>query len=382
MSSNEDTNLSKNTKYKKFIKARDELLEKFLRKAHLQITAEMDNAFISIIGIVKGKYQDVMKMSLPISHKVKHFERDLDRIFDLLGINIIPILLEMRRKTTLLTRAGEAEAIYQATGMPIIKKTNEHDIATQALKLFDPESALHKKVNLALSKLKRIVLNELETGITMDFQVDKTVGLIFLKLPKKKLLPEKTKALRPVKTREASDRWAGTHYPFKPSLFTGDTWGAVLEDYERDYVPEIRGPEVVFDIKNPWNDEPIRSKIEGEDAIYGWEVGKDITHDFVKEVRAGQVDTANLNGITDFVWIAVLDDKTCEKCCEWRDGLTSSEIEDKLKANKDLAEYCDAIAAPAHMNCRCSMAPVVKELGTYDTTDTEKDFEQWLYPNN
>lgn len=373
MSSEEIINFSKNTKYKKFVKDRDALLEKILRHSQLQIASEMANSFTSVIGIIKAKYTDTLNGHLPLVYKVKIFEKDLDRIFDQLGMDIIPILLDLRKKSNMLAHKGEAEAIYQVTGMLVKTQADENTINRKALELFNQDNSLHKKINLYFSKLKRALLNEIETALVLEYPVDKAVGNVYLKLPKKKILPPRP--LKPVKPREA----AGGSIKF--GLFSDSTWGAVLKDYEEDYNIALRGPENVFDIKNPWNDEPIKDKLKDEDAIYGWELEKDITHDFVKEVREGQVAAANLNGITDFIWIAILDDKTCQKCCQWRDGLSSSEIEQRLKKDKDLADYCDAITPVAHPNCRCTMAPLAKNLGSYDDSDTQKDFEKWLYPN-
>lgn len=373
MSQGEGTrNLSTSSQYKTFIRQRDELLEKILKHTHLKITDEMNRAFTAMFSMIKAKYQDISKLILPIHYQVKIFEKDIDRIFDLMALNIMPIIIDMRKKSIFLAHAGEVEALRRTFGKA---KSNMNDsIANnQAMGMFSQENTLYKKVNLYLSKLKRAVYNEIETGLTMNDPVDKVIGAIFLKLPKKKQSPAK-KYLKTIKTREANPKMTF-------GMFDKSVWGSVLEDYEKEYVPEHRSPETVFDIKNPWNDEPIREKIPSDEAFYGWEVERDITHDFVKQVREGQIDAAKLNGVKDFVWIAVLDDKTCENCCEWRDGLTSAQIEEKLSKSKELSEHCDAIVPPAHFNCRCTIAPVTEDLGAYDISDTQKDFESWLYPN-
>lgn len=93
---------------------------------------------------------------------------------------------------------------------------------------------------------------------------------------------------------------------------------------------------------------------------YAFELERDMTDDFVDKVRAGEIDAANDNGINDFVWTAVIDGKTCENCCQWRDTLLVSEIEAKL--NSGYTDECQATAPPAHPHCRCRLLPISSEF--------------------
>ena len=158
-----------------------------------------------------------------------------------------------------------------------------------------------------------------------------------------------------------------------------ETWDGIVNDYAADYGQVNRSPEGITDAVNPFNDEPITDSLQTR-YYYEWEIERDATHDFVKLVRDGQVDAAKENGITDFIWIAILDDRTCEKCCEWRNGLSSSMIEKRLKEDAELEDACDAIVPPAHFNCRCTVAPMTDDLEVYDISQTEKEFDQWLKP--
>lgn len=69
------------------------------------------------------------------------------------------------------------------------------------------------------------------------------------------------------------------------------------------------------------------------------------------------MDAAKEMGIKDFVWIAILDDRT-DECCWERSGKLTSEIEEMLASGKLDRDLCEAITPPAHPNCRCSLGPV------------------------
>jgi len=117
-----------------------------------------------------------------------------------------------------------------------------------------------------------------------------------------------------------------------------------------------------------------------KDTWYVWEFERDLTNEFVKSVRTGQIAAANENGITDFVWIAVIDSKT-DECCQWRDGLLISEIRERLGDHRDEDEACniegDNLTPPIHFNCRCTLAPAAENIP--DKPDTgAKSFDEWL----
>jgi hypothetical protein len=140
------------------------------------------------------------------------------------------------------------------------------------------------------------------------------------------------------------------------------TWNDMLDAYKNEYVPKTRGPEFV--VGDP--------EVTGKDTWYGWEFERDMTNEFVQSVRDGSVDAATENGITDFVWIAIVDNVTCDDCCDGHgcvdlDGMLTSEIE---------KEYGDA-SCPAHFNCRCTLAPATDDLPD-KPDDGAKDFEDWL----
>ena len=79
-------------------------------------------------------------------------------------------------------------------------------------------------------------------------------------------------------------------------------------------------------------------------------------------------------GVTDFVVISIIDDKTCDKCCGAYgcvdfDGHTVKEIEEMTKGEQS--------APPYHGNCRCALAPATDILPPM-VDDGSKEFDEWL----
>jgi hypothetical protein len=139
----------------------------------------------------------------------------------------------------------------------------------------------------------------------------------------------------------------------------------MVADYTDEYIPETRAPEFVYDVKQD----------SGEyEEWYGWEIEQEITNDFVTSVREGQETAAKENGVTDFVWIALLDSVT-DDCCRWRHAKTSQEIIDELK-DKHADDECKAVVPPAHFNCRCDLAPMV-DMPDEPPPDFG-EFDKWL----
>ena len=137
-------------------------------------------------------------------------------------------------------------------------------------------------------------------------------------------------------------------------------WNEMVEFYKKEYVPTYQ----------------FRIPKGAEDYWYkDFELEQDLTHDFVKSVRDGTLAAAKENGITDMMWIAVIDAKT-DECCTWRHGLSSSEIEDQLKGEHS-DDDCEEIVPPAHYYCRCTIAPMVDSMSEAPESN-QKEFDEWL----
>jgi hypothetical protein len=187
---------------------------------------------------------------------------------------------------------------------------------------------------------------------------------ILLAMPKTKVLTSKP-ILKKVREADRSQR----PVDMSTTFITDDEWDDVLYGYQDTYIPTNRGPENVLGF------EKVRG---GKQEVYGWEVENELTNDFVTATRKGQTEAAQANGIKDFVWIAVIDNRTCDckGCCLPRDGLTTSEIESLLKTKWRNATITVSVP-PAHFSCRCTIAPVTKDLPPVPKSMIG-DFNDWL----
>jgi hypothetical protein len=364
---------NQSSSYRKFVNQRDGALEKILRNTRLRIASKLNNAFVSALTLIQKNYKSLATMyhPSPIKMRLASQEAHINHIFEQTATQIAYEIIKQRRKAYTLAYAGEAEAMGQTMGKKLKYKLSKHDLDqwSYAEPFADGKDVL-KKVDLYLNRLRRVLMNELELAIMLDDSVEKALGRLILKLPKKKQIDQARKLKKvPTKVREANK-------PLDFQFIDDETWNEIVKDYTDEYVPTDRSPESVFDAVNPYNDEPIREDIPSDEAFYGWEVEQDTTHDFVQQVRDGQVDAANMNGINEFVWIAITDSKT-DECCLWRDGKITKEIESEMKDHDD---ECDAVTPPAHFNCRCRLAPYDDNADEqdYDNLPDYGDFEEWI----
>jgi hypothetical protein len=158
---------------------------------------------------------------------------------------------------------------------------------------------------------------------------------------------------------------------FSTGVIDPATWSDVIDDYFEQEIPGPRGPydKMVFFNVGDAGDVEFTER-------YEWELEQEMTQDFVEQVRSGQVDAANENGIEDFMWIAVIDRDT-DECCSDRDGLSSGEIEAQLSSGELDPDECDATVPPGHFNCRCAPAPISNDLPEESPPDFGS-FNDWL----
>lgn len=124
---------------------------------------------------------------------------------------------------------------------------------------------------------------------------------------------------------------------------------------------------------------PTLTKTEPEDSDawkqLSWETQQRVHTDFLMNVRNGKDSRAAANGITDFMWITQITEKTCSSC-GWRDALSTSEIEQKLKTEQ-LSDPLRGIAPPLHELCSCELAPILKGMPEPPESN-EAEFNKWL----
>lgn len=345
--------LNESPVYRKFIQERDKALEKILANSHARITDYSRAAFREIESECSLLCHRHESQTFPQATRVLVHQLS-DRIahsFYYLGILIHRELTALMRRSYVLSAVGEAEAIARATGDASYK------VEAKNAKQVNQERIQY---NLNLTRYK--ILKAFEQGLVLDESTSEIMDRVRKSFPVVNQYKKPPRVLKPLKESERD--------PIKDAaqgFVTDEEWQDVVNDYVTTYIPQYsqRGDYVV-DVKQDSGEYEER---------YGWEIESETNHAFVDQVRSGQNETANQNGYTDMVWISILDDRT-DDCCEWRNGLTSSEIEAKLEDEHSDDEY-DGITPPLHFNCRCSMAPYTEELGEPEKVDFS-DFDEWL----
>lgn len=377
--------------YRKFVNERDQALEVILRNSRLRMTEKMNITFRNVLQSIGAKYNGLMQR--PSRLELNQLENQIEQHFEHLAFLMWMDVIDMRKKAYMLAYAGEAQAISQVLAKTPKLSLDRTRLDEKSNKVLQGQKVMPmRKFLVRFGKLRREIISAIEYSLLMGEDQEAALGRVFMCLPKQYSLPKK-KVLKTVKITEANHKPKFSTYgpgdessgfemqvdraaPVHGFEWDQETWNKIIDDLGSDHIMTDRSPASYVDIRNPYNDLKIRDEIPEEDKIYSWEIEKDVVHDFVEEVRKGQVDAANKQGIKDFVWIAILDDRT-DDCCEWRSGLLTSEIEAKLKSeHKD--DDCREVVPPAHFNCRCTLAPASDELEAVDNEDTEREFSEWL----
>lgn len=370
--------LNKSSTYRSFVNQRNKALEEILQKRLIQVDAILDELEQVVIDIASG-YLAVIS-----NRDIKQFEMRIDPVFELASVRAVDIMRKLRRSAYALAYAGENEAIARATAKKTdgtLTKAKVDQIVEQPLV---NGGTMDDRMRLYFGRLKRRIIDAMQYSLSTGEDVTNAVRRLRDAFPPKRVLRRPRRNLKPVKAKEADgdtmdDRGMLFQFgseeqrdsvSYSKAWVDPEVWDSILGEYTAEYVPTGRGPG--DKVKYPYT---AAGKTKWKSA-YQWEVEKDITHDFVNQVRAGQKDAANENGYTDFVWIAIVDNKT-DKCCLKRDGLTTKEIEKQVKRWTKEERCNDAIVPPAHFNCRCDLAPVTDDLPEKPIKDLG-DFETWL----
>jgi DNA-binding protein Fis len=353
--------------YVNFRQDLDRALEVLLNKAQGEVTDVLRHAFTRIVEIVAFRYTMLGTdnlMSAKARHSLQVIDQEIERTFQPFAQRVLQIMTKLKAQSYTLSLVGETEAIGRAKNQ-VMQFDVKHGQALQnAMKGRDGTSPA-SQVQIAFDRIRRKVLDAVEMSMIQGEDTQETLERVIKALPKKRLIKKPKRSLKPIPLQEADK-------PEKISLAIGfvsdEEWAQIVDDYTAEYIPTGRGPETVFDLPDPQGGPELEER-------YGWEIEQEMTDSFVNSVRSGQNEAANQLGITDFVWIALVDDKT-DECCTWRDGLTSEEIKAKLKGEHKNDE-CEVIVPPAHFNCRCTMAPMLKDMPDSEPSNAQ-DFEDWL----
>jgi hypothetical protein len=226
--------------------------------------------------------------------------------------------------------------------------------------------AVQSRILLSLYRLIDKAIDNVKMGISMGSTHQDLVNRAMSAFPR----PERVKknvVLRRMTEAKKDDE--DDEFFKGPDFIDEDEWEKILDEYKEEYVPEWRDP------RKGELEEPIYFGEDGDRIVYAWQLENEMVEDFVQAVSDGEVEAANAAGITQFVWVAILDKKT-DQCCIKRNGLTNTEIKDKLK-DEWAADECRATVPPAHFNCRCRAVPATDDLPD-KPDDGAAQFEDWL----
>lgn len=354
------------SKYKKFVDERDRAAEKMLGNFRLKQTDILRR-------YLRQAYDVIINFLITGKKDIRYLDAGLHSVFIPAIDELTHLTDDLRKKTYTLCLVSETEAIARLKGKATYSVTKQ--AVDEYIKTTQSMAGGHTKdrVALFLDRLRRSLVDSVQIGLTKKEDIQSIFNRTVMRLPhlkRQRVVRELSKIKESDKKLDANgNEILADDVPDEP-LTTGfvdaGTWDQIVSDYTDDYIPEWRGPEYQIDPNEPgWPD---------DEKVYATDIEREMTEDFVKSVRDGQIEAANQNGIDDFVWIAIIDDKT-DDCCLERDGLLTSEIE-KMMETGELDDDCDASTPPAHINCRCRLAPAIDSDLEPVTVDTG-GFSDW-----
>lgn len=331
--------LLKSSRYTKFVSDRDAALERIHQNAQIDLSRILFEVLEQVDRLASSL---AMKAgSAILTQQISgHFEQGTRDIFTQAFPLFIRRITNLRRNVFVLVYSSELEAIGRATQRKKDFSRGEFKKKLQAA-LSQPtiEGPLDKRIWHDLMTLRRRIIHAFELGVTQELKPHEIVQKVKNSFPKIQVYKRPPKALTKVRESEQDPDDEESKDWFDFGFIDDADWDMMVDAYKDTDLPASR-----FDNQAKWDPESGLMK-------YNWELEQEATEDFVRACRAGQVDAASDLGVKDFVWVAILDDKTCEDCCLPRNGKTTSEIE-------QMDDDCGVIVPPAHFNCRCQIAPV------------------------
>lgn len=356
-------------RYRKFVRDRDQALEQFLDNTQVRNSNVLRGTFRHILTQAKLNYtqltgpnynQALQNLSAEVNSSMAHAKAEL-----------LNNILTLRRVTYYLSRSSEVEAISQATNKALRNEIPHFDQHARINKHSAAGGSLSDRIALYLNRISSKIINNAHAaaisrtkdsdGIDTPLSQEDFLLRIYYAFPK-------TKRVKRLKRELKSYLYEADHkakVDISQDFLDDRSWREVVDEYLKE-IPSSRGPEEIAG---------KRINAEGEEeTYYQWGLERDTTQEFVQSVRDGQMDGAEAQGVKDFVWIAIIDDVT-DECCRWRDGLTLTEIEEKLKGERS-DDSCQATTPPAHFFCRCSVEPVTEVPDA--PASNAKEFDEWL----
>lgn len=349
--------LLKSQAYTSFVSKRDAALERIHQHAQIDLSRILFEVLEQIERLTAS-----MALKVGTSYLTHSFSRQYEIETQSIFASAFPMFLRrlhtMRKASFILSYASEMEAVGRATKRKHrLTRSEFQNLIRAAVSSPTLEGALDKRVWHDLMVLRRRMIHAFELGITQDLKPQELIDKVKSAFPKLQVYKRPPKALTKLK-ESGQDNEDEDKTDWLDLDFIDDSdWNIMVSAYNDTELPPSR-----FDKSASWDSDSGLMK-------YNWELEQETTEDFVKTVRSGQHQGASAMGVKDFVWVAVIDDRTCDDCCVPRNGKTTSQIE-------EFDDDCGVTVPPAHFNCRCQIAPVATtdEVQGPDVTD----FKDWL----
>ena len=359
--------LNQSARYRAFIANRDKALETILNKSRAQMHDNLRGAFQTVKEKIAYRYSTAApdSMAFDSSQFINAVDDIIRKEFEKTGALIGGIYIRLKMFSFTLAATGEAEAIGQARDKATKYQISRDRALEEAITNNRGEN-IGARITLALDRVRRRILDAVQLARVQRASVSEMLAKIDRALPGGAFIKRPSRVLK--KLSEAAPNLktiAGVQLPSgeKVSLSQGfvddETWREMVNYYLTDYVPtyRFRGPEA------------------DSDYFYkDFELERDMTHEFVSAVRAGQDEAAAQNGIVEFQWIAVIDNVTCEDCCG---GQGCVDFDGKLTSEVEAMTGGEVVVPPAHFNCRCTIAPVLDTMPEAPASNAQ-EFDEWL----
>lgn len=335
--------LTHSHRYESFIKSRDKVLEEIHRKYLRALDRTLDHLQERTKEIIAHTHVSHQELYM-LKRATSMLEHRLDQEFHQVERDVVVLLYRMRGTIYGLSVVGQAQAITRATGKESRVDLSTHKVHTSSAKPMRAGGPIEHRVWICFERLKRKVVDAYQMGILMDDTTQNIIDRVMAAFPKAKLSRSRPE-LKHSSLKESEDDEGATTFAMNKHLgvvngvIEPDLWEQMVDDYKNEEIPFYEG-------RTPIDAESYYE----EHGQYEWQLESETTQEFVDQVRAGEMDAANENGITDFVVIAVLDSAT-DECCAERDGMTITEIEDALDSGELDDEVCEGTTPPFHFNC-------------------------------
>lgn len=360
--------LWKSPKYKKFTQERNKVLE----QVNINTQTDVSRILYEALSHITGHISHMAIQGEINVESLKRLEKELEAYignqFSMYGHLITTRMKASRKNVFVLTYLGELEAVARATQKT--KRLSRHDfkrkIQSQVNQNTINDQPLENRVWFALEKLKwKIIHSFITTSVSIADNPKEVVDAVKKAYPKLTGYKNPPRALKKIAEADKPKVKDDQEFDFYSDLTNDSDWELAVQAYKDTELPPSR-----MDVEASQYDP------EAGYFRYNWELEQDMTDDFVQQVRDGQVDAASDLGVKDFVWVSIIDNKTCDECCLPRNGKTTSEIEKMLSTGELDKDECDATVPPAHPHCRCDIAPVGD---TDEVTGPDwKSFGDWL----